>query len=642
MDPIHDQDPFWLQDQGPRSLAVDLSQTEVVKHEVLYEDEITRLSDERMFVGRGFPRRRIVFAFAIPIVVLGLLVARAGWMQVVQGAAYRARSDENRFRVEVLPARRGVIRDRNGVILAENVPAFDVRIRSSDLPLDDEGRTSTIASVAQTVGETSDDINAALNATGTSPDEWIDVARDVPYERALALEVKLPQLTGVSLITDAKRTYPLSATTTSLSHVLGYVGQISPEEYDARKDAGYGRTDEIGKTGVERSDETAIRGTPGVRRTEVDAMGRPKAMVEEKMPTDGADVTLTIDAKLQAVAEASLKKELALAKATRGSVIAMDPTDGSILALVSWPAYDNNDFSGTVSSTVYKALLDDPDKPLFTRAVSGQFPSGSTIKPLISTAALAEGVITPHTTVNSVGGIHVGPWFFPDWKAGGHGITDVRRALAWSVNSFFYYVGGGYDTFHGLGVAKLTQWMRTFGLATKTGIDLPGETTGFVPSEDWKKQTKGEPWYIGDTYNLSIGQGDLLVTPVQMARVTAAVANGGTLVTPHVIQGDPAPMSSISVSSTVWQTVQLGMRDCVTYGSCRALSSLPIPVAAKTGTAQWNSNKPTHAWSIGFAPFDHPRIVVTVLLEEGGEGSSYAIPVVGDVMRAWAAASSTR
>lgn len=431
MDPIHDQDPFWLQDQGPRSLAVDLSQTEVVKHEVLYEDEITRLSDERMFVGRGFPRRRIVFAFAIPIVVLGLLVARAGWMQVVQGAAYRARSDENRFRVEVLPARRGVIRDRNGVILAENVPAFDVRIRSSDLPLDDEGRTSTIASVAQTVGETSDDINAALNATGTSPDEWIDVARDVPYERALALEVKLPQLTGVSLITDAKRTYPLSATTTSLSHVLGYVGQISPEEYDARKDAGYGRTDEIGKTGVERSDETAIRGTPGVRRTEVDAMGRPKAMVEEKMPTDGADVTLTIDAKLQAVAEASLKKELALAKATRGSVIAMDPTDGSILALVSWPAYDNNDFSGTVSSTVYKALLDDPDKPLFTRAVSGQFPSGSTIKPLISTAALAEGVITPHTTVNSVGGIHVGPGSFLTGKRRSrhHGCPSRARVV---------------------------------------------------------------------------------------------------------------------------------------------------------------------------------------------------------------------
>jgi penicillin-binding protein 2 len=646
-----DNDPFWLQNQGPRSLAVNLSQTEVVKHEILYEDEITQLSSERVFVGRGFSGRRIATAFAVPVAALVLLMTRAGWMQVVQGAQYRARSDENRFRVEVLPARRGVIRDRNGVILAQNIPAFDVRIRWSDLPLQLDNVTQrsecldkckeTIASVAGLIGTTPEGINAALYATGTSPDEWIDVARDVPYERALALEVKLPQFSGVSLITDAKRTYPLSATTTSLSHVLGYVGQISPVEYDARKDQGYRRTDEIGKTGVERSDEVAIRGTPGVRRTEVDAMGRPKAMVEQKMPTDGADVSLTIDANLQAVAEASLKKQLERAKATRGSVIAMDPTDGSILALVSWPAYNNNDFSGTVSSTVYKALLDDPDKPLFTRAISGQFPSGSTIKPLISTAALAEGVITPHTTVNSVGGIHVGPWFFPDWKAGGHGLTDVRRALAWSVNSFYYYVGGGYDTFHGLGVAKLTQWMRTFGLSGKTGIDLPGETTGFVPSEQWKKDVKGEPWYIGDTYNLSIGQGDLLVTPVQMARVTAAVANGGTLVTPHVVQGHPAPMSSINVSSTVWQTVQLGMRDCVTYGSCRALSSISIPVAAKTGTAQWNSNKPTHAWSIAFAPFDHPRIAVAVLLEEGGEGSSFAIPVAGDVIRAWAVASST-
>jgi penicillin-binding protein 2 len=644
-----DRDPFWLQEKGARSIAVDLSQTEVIRHEILYEDEMTRLADRRMFVGRGFSARRVAFAFAIPIFFLACLAGRAGWMQVVQGASYRARADENRYRVEVLPARRGIIRDRNGVILAENVPSFDVRMRWSDLPLEldqvsreyecKDACEETIAAVGRTIGATSEEITSIVNATGTDPDEWIDVARDVPYDRALALEIKLPELSGVSLVTDAKRTYPRSATTTSLSLVLGYVGSISPTEYESKKDQGYRRTDDVGKTGVEKSHESEIRGDPGIRRTEVDAFGRPKAMVEETPPKDGESLTLAIDANLQAAAEAALERGMVRAKATRGSAIAMDPRDGSILAIVSLPSYDDNAFAGTVSSTAYQTLIENPDRPLFARAVSGQFPSGSTIKPLIAAAALAEGTVTARTTVSSVGGISVGPWFFPDWKAGGHGMTDVRKALAWSVNTFFYMVGGGHDAFKGMGIAKLTEWMRKFGLAVKTGVDLPSEAEGFVPSEEWKKETKGEPWYIGDTYNLSIGQGDLLVTPLQMARVTAAVANGGTLVTPHVVASASAPSTKVDASPDVWKTVQLGMRDCVTLGSCRALASLPVPMAGKTGTAQWSSDKPYHAWFTGYAPFDRPEIVVTVLIEEGGEGSSFAVPVAGDIIRSWASSS---
>ena len=647
-----DHDPFWLQEKGTRAIAVDLHQTEVVRHEVLYEDEMTQLSDRRVFVGSGFTARRITAAFIIPMTFLALLGCRAGWMQVVQGAEYRARSDENRYRVDILPARRGVIRDRNGVILAENIPSFDVRIRWADLPLQldeatkeyacAEACTETIALVARTIGVTSDEILTIVNATGTDPDEWIDVARDVPYERALALDIRLPDLSGVSLVTDAKRTYPRSATTTSLSLVLGYVGSISPSEYETRKEDGYRRTDEIGKTGIERSHEEGIRGTSGVRRTEVDAFGRPRAMVEERAPKDGVSMTLSIDADLQAAAESALKRGFERAHAVRGSAIAMDPRDGSILALVSLPSYNNNDFAGTVSSTAYSALLENPDRPLFARAVSGQFPSGSTIKPLIAAAALAEGTVTPRTTVRSVGGISVGPWFFPDWKAGGHGATNVRSAIAWSVNTFFYMVGGGHDTFRGMGIAKLTEWMRKFGLGARTGIDLPSEAVGFVPSEAWKKEAKGEPWYIGDTYNLSIGQGDLLVTPLQIARVTAAVANGGTLVTPHLVDGTKTMTSTVEASSDVWKTVQLGMRDCVTLGSCRALASLPVAMAGKTGTAQWHSEKPYHAWFTGYAPFENPEIVVTVLIEEGGEGSSFAVPVAGEIIRAWAVSSSTR
>ena len=259
------------------------------------------------------------------------------------------------------------------------------------------------------------------------------------------------------------------------------------------------------------------------------------------------------------------------------------------------------------------------DHPLLARAMAGVFPSGSTIKPAIATAALTEGVITPDTTVNSVGGIRVGGILFPDWKAGGHGITNVRKAIAWSVNSFFYYVGGGYDSFVGLGIDRLSSWMKKFGLSQKTGIDIPGEASGFVPTRDWKEKTKNEHWYIGDTYNLSIGQGDLLVTPLQIANVTAEIANGGHRLIPHVSMSatsTPADSSLIADAAAI-KTVQLGMRDTVVYGSGRALSNMAVTVAGKTGTAQWRNDKANHAWFTCFAPAEDPQIAVTVVLEEG-------------------------
>jgi penicillin-binding protein 2 len=642
--PMNESNPFPWRERGSRSFRVSKSllpreagrEPEFFDHESLFEDEIIRLKDRSVFVGRGISQKRMTAVFfAAFIVFLGLL-GRAGWMQIAQYDAYSERADENRFRSVALPARRGIIRDRNGVVLAENVPSFDVRVRWSDLPRSEEGRAQTISTIARTVGMTSEDILSILHATGTGVDEWVDVAKDISYERAIDLSVTLPDLAGVALVTSAKRLYPRSGETPSLSHVIGYVGSISPEEYEEREGMDYRRTDEIGKTGVERSYEDVIRGQAGEIRTEVDALGRFRAMVGERDPEDGNDVELTIDADLQEAAEEALEKGLELAKVTRGAVVVMDPSGGSVLSAVSWPAYDDNVFAGKVSSTAYGALVSDEDRPLFPRAWAGQFPSGSVIKPLIAAAALQEDVITAHTTVNSVGGISVGPWFFPDWSAGGHGLTDVRRALAWSVNTFFYCIGGGYDAFHGLGVVRLSQWMRNFGLGRALGLDVPGEASGFVPTREWKEESKGERWYIGDTYNLSIGQGDLLVTPLQIARMTATVANGGALVTPHVVRGDTVISDVLDVRPDVWETVRLGMRDAVTYGSARGLCGLPVAVAGKTGTAQWRSDRPNHAWFTGFAPYDKPEIVVTVLIEEGEEGSRYAVPIAGEIFRAWA------
>lgn len=627
-------DPFWIQN-GLRTPKVDLESTELIRHEILFEDDMSKLQEKRMYIGLAINGNRMKIGFYIAAFVLALLMGRAGWMQIAHGQSYGLLADGNRFRSETLPARRGIIRDRNGTVLAENIPSFDVRMRWSDLPVNQTQRMNEIATVARSIGVTSDSVSSTLNAPGVEPDEWVDVAKDIPYDQAINVSIVLPDLSGVSLITTAKRTYPQSKETPSLSHILGYAGAISQSEYEKRASLGYLRTDDIGKAGIEQSYESMIRGMPGDRKVEVDAMGRPRAVVEEHAPIDGADVRLTIDLPLQRAAEVALHKELDIAKVSRGSAIVMDVHTGAILAVVSWPSYDNNIFTGNVSSTLYSALLNNPDHPLFPRAWAGQFPSGSVIKPLIAAAALQEGVITPNTTVVSTGGIKVGPWFFPDWKAGGHGVVNVRSALAWSVNTFFYYIGGGYDTFRGLGVGKLSEWMKKFGLGSELGLDVGGETSGHVPTEDWKIATKGERWYIGDTYNLSIGQGDLLVTPLQIARVTASVANGGTMVVPHFVEGRNGTPAQIDINSDALKVVREGMRDTVVYGSGRRMSSLPFTSAGKTGTAQWGTNKPNHAWYTGFAPYENPEIAVTVLLEEGVEGSSTAVPVAYDIMKEW-------
>ncbi len=650
-------DPFGWKKEGV-GLAVSSDSPENVAHEVLFEDSYTRLHDRPQFVGASVFPVRLLCSFGIAAALLFALLGRAFWMQGIQGEGYRLRAEDNRLRREVIPAKRGIIRDRNGAVLAENIPTFDVQAIPWLLPKDEKEREDLLAAVARRTNQSLSDLQTTI-ASSTRPDDRVTLVHGVSYEQAIALAIDFADAQNVSVVNATKRKYATSPDFLSVSHVLGYVGPISREELTS-SDASYRQTDVIGKTGVEASFEDLLRGKDGERQYEVDARNRVTTLVGDVPAVDGKDLTLTLDLRLQRVAEASLRKELAIAHVSRGAVVALDPRDGSILAAVSLPAYDDNQFSGTVSSTYYAALLQNEDRPLVPRAWAGVYPSGSTIKPVIATAALAEGVITPDTTVNSTGGIHIGSSFFPDWKAGGHGITNVRRALAWSVNTFFYYVGGGYESFIGLGVDRLSDWMKRFGFGAKTGVDLPGESAGFVPTKEWKERVKGERWYIGDTYNLSIGQGDLLVTPLQIAVATAEVADGGKKITPHIAKNvqilphsDGTPpsseksnqgggaMTTDQSSSTqiadpaVIRTVQLGMRDTVIYGSGRALSSFPVHIAGKTGTAQWRNDKPNHAWFTAYAPFENPEIVVTVLLEEGVEGSLVAVPVAHDVLEEW-------
>lgn len=626
---------FGIREEGV-GLRVSQSDRHTVRHEVMFEDDITAMKDQPVFLGSPVPQSRYIFGGSIVVLLVALLIGRSFWMQVIQGAQFAHRADQNRLRHEIVEPKRGIIRDRNGIILADNIPSFDLQVLPRLLSSDADERDIVLGRIGRETGFSIDDLRQEI-ASSTDPDEQLTIVRDVPYERAISLSILTSEDPAFSVITGAKRRYPLSGTVSSLSHILGYIGPVTQNDLEERGDQ-YRQTDVIGKTGVEASYEATLRGVAGENVYEVDARNRMTSLMSQRAAVNGTDVTLTIDERLQEVAEKAMVAEMEKAHLQRGSVVAMDPRNGAILALVSLPSYNDNYFSGHVSSTYYAALLKDENHPLLSRAIAGVFPSGSTIKPAIATAALDEGVITANTTVNSVGGIRVGGILFPDWKAGGHGVTNVRRAIAWSVNTFFYYIGGGYDSFVGLGVDRLSSWMKKFGLSQKTGIDIPGEASGFVPTREWKEQAKKEHWYIGDTYNLSIGQGDLLVTPLQIATVTAQIANGGHRIIPHVSQSatsTPADSSLIADAASV-KTVQLGMRDTVLYGSGRGLANVPIAVAGKTGTAQWRNDRANHAWFTCFAPFEQPDIVVTVLLEEGVEGSLVSVPVTREILNEWA------
>lgn len=321
----------------------------------------------------------------------------------------------------------------------------------------------------------------------------------------------------------------------------------------------------------------------------------------------------------------------------------MDPKTGGILASVSLPGYDNNLFAKGISSADYEALSKNPDKPLLNRAVSGVYPAGSTVKPFVAAGALQEKTISASTRLDtSIGVIKIGQWEFPDWKV--HGVTDVKQAIAESNDIFFYALGGGWDKIPGLGVERLKKYYHMFGIGVPTGVDYTTEQGGLIPDPEWKKKVKKESWYIGDTYHIAIGQGDLLATPLQMARALSSIANGGTLKTPHLVASVETPESSgvqklefpeekLPLSPEVMQTVREGMWQTVNTetGSARSLRSLPFVSAGKTGTAQFGTEEKTHAWYIGYAPYDNPEIVVAVIVEGGGEGNAISVPVAGRV-----------
>ncbi len=582
---------------------------------------------------------RINVLFVLIAAALVVLLGRTWFLQVPSGDAFRALAEGNRIRTYYQKATRGVIVDRDGEQLVQNVPNFSITVTASDVPSDPAARSTIIERIAQITNRSVDEITAAFDQLPESA-EPAEIISRLDYDTALKAMIVLDQLPGVTVSASPIREYVGGP---AFTHLTGYIGKVTDEDLSGPDGATLNLTDDIGRTGIERTWDAVLRGVGTRSYLEVDARGLTSKVLSERAGHPGATLTLTIDAGLQRVAQQSLDAMVVATRAPGGAAIVIDPRNGEVLALASSPAYDANLFTAGISADDYRTLVEDPNTPLFNRAVTGQYPSGSTIKPVIAAAALAEGVIGPSTTVNSVGGIRINQWFFPDWKAGGHGSTNVIKAIAESVNTFFYYIGGGYEDFTGLGVRLIAEYADRFGFSKPTGIDLPGEASGFLPDPDWKEEVKGERWYIGDTYHLAIGQGDLLVTPLQIAQATATIANGGTWYRPHLVlkttdsvTGEhtalqPEVVNESVVDPGVITTVRAGMRAAVDSGSSRAMQSLPVPSAGKTGTAQFGNNQ-FHAWYTGFAPYDTPEVAVTVLVEAGGEGHAAALPVARDIL----------
>jgi penicillin-binding protein 2 len=628
-------------------------------------------------------KRNIKFvAFRAVVIASFALLAFQSWqMQIVQGERYLQQADRNRFRLVSIDAPRGIIYDREGRLLAGNRPSFTVSIVPADLPEEEEQIFQRLSTLLE-IPVSSRDVLPSLDRHYLSDSEEyepepqmkelaqigrmapfvpVPIKSNVPRDIAFIIEEQRLEWPGVIVEVEPLREYISS---TLVSHLIGYVGSIPEQEvgsYIDRRDADYDANDIVGLTGVELIFEDELRGHKGQRHMEVDITGREMRTIGRPLePVPGHNLILTIDLDLQAVAERALQERITKAGSESGVAIAMNPQTGEILAMVSLPSYDNSLFIGGISEEDYAQLSEDPRHPLVNHAISGLYPPGSTFKIVTAAAGLEEGIVDRRSVLFCPGTIWIPHRFAPDnpelaqpfncWAEDGHRSISVVEAIAQSCDIYFGMLAGGYGEDEGLGQEALHNYARLFGLGQPTGIDLPGENAGLVPDETWKRLAYGETWVTGDTYNVAIGQGFILATPLQILNATAAAANGGRLYTPQLVREirdvednvvrpfSPELIRELPVSSETIEIVRQGMRGAVTHGTAWGANLGGVGVAGKTGTAEypgrrdWEGNLPTHAWFTAFAPFDDPEIALVVFVEGGGEGGTVAVPVAAEIL----------
>lgn len=608
------------------------------KPELIFEDALSDDWAEDLEVIEVPLNEKPLLLVGGAVLLLALLVAgRIFFLGVVRAGYYEERADLNSGKYERLTAPRGLITDREGVVLAENSPSFTAYLRGQELKRRPESRGATLTALQNILGFSAAEAEKSLDAAVAGGGE--PSALDLELNQKQIVAIKEANLPTLSVDASFQRIYPLR---NAFSSVLGYVGLTSPE--DLARDPDLSHQDVIGKSGLELQYDDLLRGQPGIRVKLRDAKGNVLSEQEERKPAIGQTLKLSIDAGLQQYFYGRMRAGLASLGRTSGVALAMNPQTGEILSMINFPTYDNNIFSESGRGEERQAVLSSPGRPLFDRTVSGFYNPGSTIKPLVAVAALTENIVSPGKTIFSPGYLDVPnpydpekPSRFLDWRY--QGDVDVYSALAQSSNVYFYEVGGGFKDLVGLGINRLRDWWQKFHLGQPTGIDLPGEASGFLPSPDWKEKTSGRNWLLGDTYNVAIGQGDLLLTPIQLLDYISAIANGGKIYKPFLRENtEPQVSADLTLLYPAIREVQKGMRLTVTspLGTANLLNDLPFPTAAKTGSAQIQNNTSENAFFVGYAPYDSSpetaKIAVLVLVENSKEGSLNAVPIAKDVL----------
>ncbi len=592
---------------------------------------------------RRLYQSRFIVASVFMAVMLGVIVGRYFFLQVVKHDIYKTQSDRNRIQLQPIAPKRGLIFDRNGVLLAENIPSYSLVLIKERVPDLEE----TLAALGELISIDEDDVRKfKKRLSHRRPYQAVPLKFRLTEVEIARLAVNRYRLPGVDIDAQLVRSYPHGEL---LAHVLGYVGRINEREMDEIDTVNYSATNHIGKLGVEHYYEKMLHGKVGYQNVETNARGRVLRVLERHPPEPGVDLHLNIDIDLQRVAHRVLGEE-------RGAIVAIDPSDGGVLAMVSTPSYDTNLFVNGISNEDYKRLRESPDLPLFNRTLLGQYPPGSTLKPIFALGGLHYGVVNRRTSVLDPG------WYslpnderiYRDWKSGGHGYrVDMHQAIVESCDVYFY------DLAYNMGIDRIHEFSQRFGLGELTGIDNDNERAGLLPSRDWKRSAKGLHWFPGETINVGIGQGFMLTTPMQLAVATAVLANRGERKVPRIVreindqpvQTPPQPRVVLEEESD-WDFVLAAMEDVVhgAKGTARNINNkLDYRIAGKTGTAQviailsHENYDPTqiakrqrdHALFVGFAPADAPTIALAVIVENGEAGGRVAAPIARKVFDAY-------
>jgi penicillin-binding protein 2 len=569
--------------------------------------------------------KRIQLGSYIIIGILVILCFRLWQLQILDGDKYKRLSEDNRLRILKTPAPRGIIYDRNGTPLVKNIPFFSVSITT------DNFRGIDTDSLSAVLGLTPKEVEEKLNKKDNSPFVPVKLKQGLSFAEIARIEARRSDFPGLFVETEVGREYLFGKVG---AHIIGYLGKITTSQLNNPDLRHFPPDALIGQWGVEALFDNQLRGIPGERVIEVDALGRELRMIQERPSVKGNDINLSIDINIQKAVEDAFGDKA-------GALVAIKTDSGEILALESLPSFDPNIFSIGIAYNDWKSLIEDKKKPMLNRAVQSQYPPGSTFKIITAIAALEEGIINPDTKINCTGGINYGRWTFGCWKKGGHGPVDFHRAIVESCDVYFYELG------RRLGIDKIHKYATAFGLGRETGIELipVKEKRGLIPNTEWKKEKKRLPWYLGDTFISAIGQGYITATPIQMAIMMSTFANGGKIYKPSLIKIDQAPSGTITLKPETVKMIKEALSGVVneSNGTAQGARSSLAVIGGKTGTAQVVGKKKgltgerfmDHAWFVAFAPVDNPEIALSVFVEHGGGGGAVAAPIAKRAIEAY-------